>query len=118
MDETKSRSALTYQGIPSSASDCWKRVSPGPQAGLRAQLFFPLPSEMLSVSFPGETLFSGSGSFGKIYYAINSQNGQEVAVKLEEHTGTLALHLFFEEVFPFRLVVAKRAHQTLETIAF
>mmetsp|Transcript_23484 Transcript_23484/g.44255 ORF Transcript_23484/g.44255 Transcript_23484/m.44255 type:complete len:403 (-) Transcript_23484:353-1561(-) len=29
----------------------------------------------------------GSGSFGKIYQAVNSQNGQEVAVKLEEQGG-------------------------------
>lgn len=32
----------------------------------------------------------GSGSFGKIYYAINSQNGQEVAVKTEEQSGAYA----------------------------
>lgn len=36
----------------------------------------------------------GSGSFGKIYYAINSQNGQEVAVKLEEHSGRHPMLLY------------------------
>mmetsp|Transcript_14237 Transcript_14237/g.33893 ORF Transcript_14237/g.33893 Transcript_14237/m.33893 type:complete len:429 (+) Transcript_14237:142-1428(+) len=29
----------------------------------------------------------GSGSFGKVFYAVNSQNGQEVAVKLEDQSG-------------------------------
>ena len=32
----------------------------------------------------------GSGSFGKVFYAVNSQNGQEVAVKLEDQSGNLA----------------------------
>ncbi|CAE7419254.1 unnamed protein product [Symbiodinium pilosum] len=29
----------------------------------------------------------GSGSFGKVYFALNTQNGQEVAVKLEDQSG-------------------------------
>lgn len=36
----------------------------------------------------------GSGSFGKIYYAINSQNGQEVAVKTEEQSGRHPMLLY------------------------
>eukprot|EP00438_Fugacium_kawagutii_P036082 Skav218063 [mRNA] locus=scaffold1832:40392:42933:+ [translate_table: standard] len=36
----------------------------------------------------------GSGSFGKIYYAINSQNGQEVAVKTEDHSGRHPMLLY------------------------
>ena len=34
---------------------------------------------------------AGSGSFGKVYFALNTQNGQEVAVKLEDQSGSLAL---------------------------
>lgn len=39
------------------------------------------------LSFSSACFLEGSGSFGKIYYAINSQNGQEVAVKTEDHSG-------------------------------
>ena len=83
----------------------WECLSFGSANSVATSVFWRIGVEVLNFDtlkspmnfsgiFPCLYVFSelvflnlGSGSFGKIYYAINSQNGQEVAVKTEDHSG-------------------------------